>query len=264
MPYFKLLLLFVCSALFSVQSLSKIVNIDILIEDGYFPLIINANKQQGLAFEFVQILNESQHEFNFSLNPLPSKRLIRTVEAKKFDALFLMALIWLPKSTHTYLTKTKFSVTVANELYALKDNALDQSYFDNLDRLTKAGVLGYAYKFADYNTDEMFLSHVHNMSLTRSEIHVAKMVLFKRADIGIIGNLTSQYFKHTSTNTIDMDLLYKRKTPDQIYDTAFLVNQQSSRITASLFDDILKLPTVKSKLKDLFNRYGITSSVKPW
>ena len=263
MPYFKLLLLLICSALFSAQSFAK-VDVNILIEDGYYPLIINTEKEQGLAFELVKILNESQHEFNFFLNTLPSKRLIKSVQEKKFDALFLMAMIWLPKSTHSYLTKTKFSVTVANELYALKENALDQSYFDNLDELTKAGVLGYSYKFAGYNTDQMFLSNEHKMSLTRSEVHVARMVLFKRAEIGIIGNLASQYFKKTKTNTIDMSLLYKSDIPDQIYNTAFLVNQQSSTITAYKFDEVLKLPTVKNKLNDLFKKYGIDSSVKPW
>ena len=263
MPYFKLLLLLICSALFSAQSFAK-VDVNILIEDGYYPLIINTEKEQGLAFELVKILNESQHEFNFFLKTLPSKRLIKSVQEKKFDALFLMAMIWLPKSTHSYLTKTKFSVTVANELYALKENALDQSYFDNLDELTKAGVLGYSYKFAGYNTDQMFLSNVHKMSLTRSEVHVARMVLFKRAEVGIIGNLASQYFKKTKTNTIDMNLLFKSNTPDQVYDTAFLVNQQSSTITANKFDEVLKLPMVKNKLNDLFKKYGIDSSIKHW
>lgn len=264
MPYIKFFLLLVFSALFSAHSLAKVEEINILIEDGYYPLIINADKKRGLAFEFIKILNESQHEFKFSLNTLPSKRLIKNVKANNFDALFLMSTVWLPKSTHANLAKTKFSVIVSNEIYALKENAHDQSYFDNLNELTKAGVLGYSYKFAGYNTDETFLSNTHKMSLTRSEVHVARMVLFKRAEIGIIGNLASQYFNNAHINTIDMDLLYKSDTPDQIYNTTFLVNKHSEKITANKFDQVLKLAKVKEKLNNLFKEYGVQSSVKPW
>ncbi|MEI8642316.1 hypothetical protein P4S68_19890 [Pseudoalteromonas sp. Hal099] len=51
-----------------------------MVEDGYFPIIINAEKEQGLAPEFVKILNDSQSEYKFTLNSLPVKRLKKWVE----------------------------------------------------------------------------------------------------------------------------------------------------------------------------------------
>lgn len=44
----QLFLLFVL-LIFTKPSLSKPVDIDVLVEDGYFPIIINAQKKQGFA-----------------------------------------------------------------------------------------------------------------------------------------------------------------------------------------------------------------------
>jgi len=142
---------------------------------------------------------------------LPPKRLIKLVEEKNFDSLFFMAVEWLPESAHSYLKKTAMSVIVKNEFYALKADTRDQSYFDNFDALTKVGVYGYSYKFADYNTDVNFLNSVHQVSLTKSGTHVAKMLLMKRVKIGILSNISYQYFK--KTHSFDMDLFYKSATP---------------------------------------------------
>jgi hypothetical protein len=258
--YRTLLLILICCLLFSTPSLSKKHDIDILVEDGYFPIIVDAEDRQGFAFEFIHILNDSQQAFNFVLHVLPSKRLIKRVEEQKFDALFFMAIEWLPKSSHSYLTKTDSTLIVKNEFYTLKDSSLDQSYFDNLDVLTKAGVYGYSYKFAGFNTDATFLNNVHRMSLTKSGYHVAKMILLKRVDIGIINNLTYQYF--LKNNSFDMDLFYKSTTPDGVYGTSFLINQNSTRISASKFDLITQLPTVKDKLQKLFIKYGMQYNIK--
>jgi len=251
----KSLLILTFCLLFSTQSLSKRINVNLLVEDGYFPVVINAENRQGFAFEFTRTLNESQQEFNFVLNVLPSKRLIKMVEEKNFDALFFMAMEWLPKSTHPYLKKTNTTVTVKNEFYALKENVHDQSYFDNFDVLTKAGVYGYSYKFAGYNTDADILNSVHRMSLTKSGYHVAKMILLKRVDIGILNNLTYQYFK--KTNRFDMDLFYKSTIPDAIFATSFLINQNSTKITADKFDQIMESITVQNKVQNLFIKYGM-------
>jgi len=245
--------------LFSTKSFSQKVDINILVEDGYFPIIINAENSQGFAFEFTHILNKSQQEYNFILNVLPSKRLIKMVEEKKFDALFFMAMEWLPKSAHLYLTKSATSVIIKNEFYALKENALDQSFFKDFGALTKAGVYGYSYKFAGYNTDANFLNSEHRMSLTKSGSHVAKMILLKRVDIGILNNLTYQYFK--KTNSFNMDLFYKSDTPDGIFDTSLLINQHSTKISATKFDQLIQAATLKQKLHGLFSKYGIHSHV---
>jgi len=253
--YYKPLSILIFFAMFSTKSLSRKVDVNILVEDGYFPIIISAENRQGLAFEFTHILNEAQQDYKFTLNVLPSKRLIKMVEEKSFDTLFFMAKEWLPKSTHLYLTKTNTIVVVKNEFYALKEAATDQSYFDNFSALTKAGVYGYSYKFADFNTDANFLNSEHRMSLTKSGYQVAKMVLLKRVDIGVLNNLTYQYFK--KTDSFDMDLFYKSTTPDGIFDTSFLINQHSAKISANKYEKIIKLPTVQKKLNSLFDRYGI-------
>jgi len=253
------LLILIFSILFSSQSLSKKIDINVLVEDGYFPMIINAENRQGFAFDFIQILNQFQQGYNFKLNVLPSKRLIKKVEAENYDALFFMAIEWLPKSTHSSLIRTATSVIIKNEFYALKENAVEQSYFDNFGKLTKAGVLGYSYKFADYNTDAHFLNNEHKMSLTKSGSHVAKMILLKRVELGIINNLTFQYLK--KTNSFDMNLLYKSNTPDATFETSFLINQRQTKLSANKFDQIIQNSKTKKRLQSLFTKYGIQSNV---
>ncbi|ASM49179.1 hypothetical protein PESP_a1006 [Pseudoalteromonas espejiana DSM 9414] len=251
-------LVFIIIITCSKFAFAKPINVDVLVEDGYFPIIINAEKQQGLAPEFVKILNESQSDYNFVLNSLPVKRLKKWVEWGEFDMLFLMALQWLPETARSSLKQTHFYVIAKNELYTLLENSNEQAYFDNLNTLTKAGVLGYSYRFANFNTDAQYLSEEHQVSLTIDEFNVVKMLLLKRADVGVLNNIAYQYFK--KNNIFNMDLLYKSNKPDAIYDTHFLVNPKRSKITENQMDELLNSPTIKPKIKALLSAYGVTSS----
>ncbi|KAA1163246.1 ABC transporter substrate-binding protein [Pseudoalteromonas distincta] len=253
----QLFLLFVL-LIFAKPSLSKPVDIDVLVEDGYFPIIINAQKKQGFAPEFINILNDAQEEFNFILISLPVKRLTLSVEKNNFDVLFLMAMQWLPKKTQKNIEKTEFYTITKNELYTLKENASEQTYFDNLDKLTKVGVLGYSYQFAGFNTNAEYLREEHQVSLTIDEFNVVKMLLLRRAEVGVLNSIAYQYFK--KQNILNMDLLFKSDVPDAVYETHFLINSQSNKISSHKMDEILNLPTTQMQLQKLLDKYGITSS----
>ncbi|MBH0027845.1 ABC transporter substrate-binding protein [Pseudoalteromonas sp. SWN29] len=257
MKAYQLFLLFVLT-LFTQPSLSKTVNINILVEDGYFPIIIDAQKQQGLAPEFIKILNDSQIEFNFILNSLPVKRLSKSVEQGHFDVLFLMALQWIPQSVRSNVMQSSFYMITKNELYALKENAKNQDYFNDLRALTKVGVLGYSYHFAGYNTDAYYLSEEHGVSLTIDEYNVVKMLLLKRANIGVLNSIAYQYFK--DQKAFDMSLLYKSEIPDAAFDTHFLVNTKQNKISASKIDAILNSSVIQPQIKNLLDKYGVSSS----
>ena len=253
----QLFLLFVLLT-FTKPSLSKTVDIDVLVEDGYFPIIINAQKKQGFAPEFINILNDAQEEFNFILISLPVKRLTLSVEKNNFDVLFLMAMQWLPKTTQKNIEKTEFYTITKNELYTLKENASEQTYFDNLDKLTKVGVLGYSYQFAGFNTNAEYLREEHQVSLTIDEFNVVKMLLLRRAEVGVLNSIAYQYFK--KQNILNMDLLFKSDVPDAVYETHFLINSQSNKISSRKMDEILNLPTTQMQLQKLLDKYGIPSS----
>ncbi|BED88366.1 hypothetical protein PspMM1_08340 [Pseudoalteromonas sp. MM1] len=252
------LLVFITFVFFSSSSTSKAIDINVLVEDGYFPIVINAEKQQGLAPEFIKILNNTQSEYNFILNSLPVKRLTKSVEQSRFDVLFLMAQQWIPLSARENITQSKFYVITKNELYALKENAKDQTYFDDLKPLTKAGVLGYSYHFAGFNTDAYYLSEEHNVSLTVDEFNVVKMLLLQRSDIGVLNNIAYQYFKNKKI--FDMSLLYKSEKPDAVFDTHFLVSPKQSKISASKIDSILNSAATKPYIIKLLNKYSAPSS----
>lgn len=254
LKFFIFIMFIVCSKF----SYAKPINVDVLVEDGYFPIIINAEKEQGVAPEFIKILNDSQNDYKFTLNSLPVKRLKKWVEWGEFDVLFLMAKQWVPEGSRSALQETSFYVIAKNELYTLAQNAQKQSYFDDLHALTKAGVLGYSYRFADFKTDAQYLSEEHQVSLTIDEFNVVKMLLLKRADVGVINNIAYQYFK--KNNIFNMDLLYRSNTPDAIYDTHFLVNPSRSKISVKQMDKLLNAPEIKPKITALLSSYGITSS----
>ena len=253
----QLFLLFVL-LIFTKPSLSKPVDIDVLVEDGYFPIIINAQKKQGFAPEFINIINDAQEEFNFILISLPVKRLTLSVEKNNFDVLFLMAMQWLPQASQENIEKTKFYTITKNELYTLKENASEQTYFDNLDKLTKVGVLGYSYQFAGFNTNAEYLREEHQVSLTIDEFNVVKMLLLRRAEVGVLNSIAYQYFK--KQNILNMDLLFKSDIPDAVYETHFLINSQSNKISSRKMDEILNLPTTQMQLQKLLDKYGIPSS----
>ncbi|WMS91628.1 ABC transporter substrate-binding protein [Pseudoalteromonas sp. HL-AS1] len=253
----QLFLLFVL-LIFAKPSLSKSVDIDVLVEDGYFPIIINAQKKQGFAPEFINILNDAQEEFNFILISLRVKRLTLSVEKNNFDVLFLMAMQWLPQASQENIENTEFYTITKNELYTLKENASEQTYFDNLDKLTKVGVLGYSYQFAGFNTNAEYLREEHQVSLTIDEFNVVKMLLLRRAEVGVLNSIAYQYFK--KQNILNMDLLFKSDVPDAVYETHFLINSQSNKISSRKMDEILNLPTTQMQLQKLLDKYGIPSS----
>ncbi|MDN3393115.1 hypothetical protein [Pseudoalteromonas sp. APC 3691] len=118
--------------------------------------------------------------------------------------------------------------------------------------------MGYSYQFAGFNTDAEFLSEEHQVSLTIDEFNVVKMLLLKRAEVGVLNNIAYQYFKNK--NTFNMDLLYKSNVPDAVYKTHFLVNSKSNKITSNKMDEILSLPTAQIQLKKLLDKYGVSSN----
>ncbi|EGI74337.1 ABC-type transporter, periplasmic binding protein [Pseudoalteromonas distincta] len=253
----QLFLLFVL-LIFTKPSLSKPVDIDVLVEDGYFPIIINAQKKQGFAPEFINILNDAQQEFNFILISLPVKRLTLSVKKNNFDVLFLMAMQWVQQAAQGNIEKTEFYTVTKNELYTLKENASEQTYFDSLDKLTKVGVLGYSYQFAGFDTNAEYLREEHQVSLTIDEFNVVKMLLLRRAEVGVLNSIAYQYFK--KQNILNMDLLFKSDVPDAVYETHFLINSQSNKISSRKMDEILNLPTTQMQLQKLLDKYGIPSS----
>ncbi|WP_225913206.1 hypothetical protein [Pseudoalteromonas arctica] len=87
---------------------------------------------------------------------------------------------------------------------------------------------------------------------------MVKMLLLKRAEVGVLNNIAYQYFKNQ--NTFNMDLLYKSNVPDAVYKTHFLVNSKSNKITSHKMDEILSLPTAQIQLQKLLDKYGVSSN----
>ncbi|MEI8642317.1 hypothetical protein P4S68_19895 [Pseudoalteromonas sp. Hal099] len=112
--------------------------------------------------------------------------------------LFLMAMQWVPEVARSALQETSFMLLLKMSSIRWHKTPKKQSYFDDLHALTKAGVLGYSYRFADFKTDAQYLSDEHQVSLTIDEFNVVKMLLLKRADVGVLNNIAYQYFKRTT------------------------------------------------------------------
>lgn len=251
-------ILVVLLCLSSISMHAQPVDIDVLVEKTFYPIVIDDAKQTGMLYEFVEIVNSSQSELNFVVTPLPVLRFLNRVKAKRFDVLFLMSDYWLPSSTHKFYTKSKFSLTMKNEIYALKDRVSNQAFFNDLNTLTKAGVLGYSYKFANYNNDQGYLAKEHLMTLVKHEDVIPKMIISKRVDVGIFSNLAYFYFK--KSKHVDLDLFYKSNSPDGVYQTHLLVKKGDSKVSADKINRLLESEPTNTKISNLLEKYGIPLS----
>lgn len=139
---------------------------------------------KGLGMDVIQALNELQEDYEFIAVPTSPRRRHQMFAEKKYDISFFDHLAWgwdktQVDTTDVYLSGGEVFITA-------KKNGRNQSYFDAITDKSIAAILGYHYKFADYQTDPETLKNKFDITLTKSQEQIVKLVLSGRVEIGII------------------------------------------------------------------------------
>ncbi|NVJ93378.1 MAG: transporter substrate-binding domain-containing protein [Methylocystaceae bacterium] len=149
---------------------------------------------KGLGMDVIQALNELQKDYEFVAVPTTPRRRHQMFVEKKYDMSFFDHLAWgwdktQVDTTDVYLSGGEVFITA-------KKAGRSQSYFNDIKDKSIAAILGYNYKFADYQTDPETLKYMFNITLTKSPEQIIKLVSSGYVDIGVITKTyLLRYFK---------------------------------------------------------------------
>jgi len=159
----------------------------------HFPPFYETSDTQsttGLGMDVIEGLNALQSDYTFVPILASPRRRHQMFAEERFDMSFFDHLEWgwdtsLVDATDVYLE--------GGEVYAtLKTPKVTDSYFDDIVSKSLAGILGYHYGFANYETDPIRLKARFDITLTNDHEQILKIVMGGRAEVGIF---TETYLK---------------------------------------------------------------------
>ncbi|WP_413586263.1 hypothetical protein [Bdellovibrio sp. HCB274] len=213
---------------------------------GFAPYY-DLEKGRGIVNDVLKQLNEMQNDFVFQVIEVPSRRRYQSFTERKVDMYFFEDPKWSWKGIQHYSLPLK--VDDAEVYIAHRKKAKDQNYFEKLTGKSIAGIVGYHYKFANFNTDETVLRSKFDIILVTHNLATVRMVLNDRVDIGVVPRSYIRQYLRDHPERYD-DVLISEKV-DHNYDLRLIANPKaaiSKDKLAKLIENLVK----KSAYKDLF------------
>jgi len=227
--------------------------IEIVVGMGIRPPFLSLSEQSGAGLDILNVMNTVQQQFLFIHKELPSKRRIQA-----FNEAWIDIMMWDNASSgwqECPLTASSPLVSSKDVYITFKEENRTQSFFDDLSKQRIVMVNGFHYKFADFETDIETLTNRFNLKLVRTEEAVIKMILAKRAEIGVVSETALNWF------LIRYPQHYSNMFISEKYDTAynrhFLV-PENGIIEVDDINQILKLADSKGLLSPIYKKYGLT------
>ena len=209
----------------------------------------------GLTLELIDLVNQSQSEFEFVFVRTSPKRRYQDMKDGRFQAMFFENAAWgwdgkPVKQTEEFLTGGEVYITKKTE-------GRGQEYFDDLSGKSKLGILGYHYGFANFDSSKEGLAK-HNARATSTHSGNIQSVLLDRADIAVVTYSYIQRFMDENPDEA-AKLLVSEKL-DQPYSHRILVGNNSPA-SVEWFDQLLSTMSAGEDLRTLFASYGFQAVV---
>jgi len=223
---------------------------------GYeFPPFVDENAPGGgLAPSFIEALNNLNSEHTFTFVSTSPKRRFEHMRSGRFDMMFFEMPIWgWEKENIDY--ETTPTLLEGGEVYVGHvDNVDDQSYFDWLGDKALAGMLGYHYGFADFNSDREYLNENFDIELTSTHRGNLGKVLKKRIDVAVVTqSFLELYFVE---NPDARDKLVLSEKLDQKYELPVLISAESP-VRAAEMSELLEQLEASGAVDEVLNRFGL-------
>lgn len=224
---------------------------------GYiFPPFVEKSddgKISGITIDMIEALNQIQNEYTFQFVFTSPIRRYKLFNDNYFDMLFFEDLSWGWQSQ--FVESTKVFLKGSEVFITLRENTKDENYFNTLDNKSIAGILGYHYKFANFNADPEFLKSNFNMSLSSDIDKNIRLVLKDRIDLAIV---TKSYLeKYLLSNNSAKSKLFISKKIVQQYNHTILIRKGLIPDTAEM-DILIDELICSGKFQKILNKYGIT------
>lgn len=161
-----------------------------------FPPFVIFEKQNihGLTIDTIEILNKIQKQYKFELYLTSSKRRYSDFK-QNYDLIIFEDPKW-GWQNQTKMVASKTIVSGKEVFIAAKTPQRDQSFFENLEKKTLLGIIGYHYAFLNYSTNPKDFKK-YNIRFSPSHQDNIQAVATQRADIAAVSSPYLNYFLKT-------------------------------------------------------------------
>jgi len=216
------------------------------------PYVFMSDKPSGIALALITEMNKLQDQYRFEAVATTSRRRYHDFTEKKFDVLLFEDKKW---GWQQYPISASQPYFTDAEVYVTQSKAgRGQEFFDDLTSKVIVGVLGYHYKFANFNSDLDYLTSHFNFIHTENQKSSLELMLNQRGDIAILAKSYIDY--HLSKKPEDNGKLLISEKTDQIYRHTILVRDNHS-LSVHYLNDLLKKMKQQKVLNKLWQGYGL-------
>lgn len=216
------------------------------------PYVFLAEKTSGITIQMISAMNKFQSEYEFVTVPTTARRRYRDFVNNKFDMMIFESKHWgwdiYPViSSKAFVTGAEVYVTQAKE-------GRDQQFFSDLKNKVMIGVLGYHYKFAEFNAEQDYLKKNFNLIQSESQKQSLDLILNDRGEIAVISKEYLNY--HLANSPDDKENLLISDKYDQVYQHTVLLREKS-KISVDFINKLLERMKQKGILKPLWKQYHL-------
>lgn len=206
---------------------------------------------EGLVKDILNEFNRMQDDFNFVLQILPAERSRIYLNDSSIDMIF-SNISW--GYNREICVKSIDILNVKDKYFTHKDFSTNQDYFKKIGVVKTVVVNGFHYSFLNKIKDQRILKEDFNTITVTDEPTVIKIILHKRANIGISSSTTLDYFKKTNPGFYDKLLI--SDTNDTEYKRHFVLNK-NSELDIQTLDNMLQSLIDNGKLIEILSGYGL-------
>lgn len=248
---FAIFAAFVC---FAVQVNSANAEKVVRVVGYTFPPFVSKDGTGGLTTNFLTFLNNQQSTYRFEFSKVHPNRRYWAIEKQVADIVVFEMPEW-GWQKHALLFDETRALLHGGEVYISRaEEGRGQTFFDDLKSKLIAGVLGYHYGFADFNSDSKWLKKNFSIILNNDPGVVIKLVLKGRADVGVVTQSYLSRYLAKHPEAVKELLISKKK--DQKYLLRALIGKHAP-ITTSEFESLLDRLKSSGNLKRFFDSNGV-------
>lgn len=221
-----------------------------------FPPYVEVTKEKasGFTIELIALLNQIQQDYHFELVMTTAVRRHQDFQQGLFDALFFEDVNWGWQQRGIILQQSAAFAQDDEVFIALRSQAKSQLWFDDLKGKTIAGILGYHYRIADYQTAPALLASQYQMIPVTEHDASIELVLKQRVDTAIVTR--SFLFQYLNLRPQYQEVLLVSERIDQSYQHQLLLHSEHPLKIDMLYQWVQQL-LQQPELKNVFAKHGL-------
>lgn len=210
---------------------------------------------KGFTVELIRQLNRLQQDYQFELVLTTPIRRHQDYQQGLFDAIFFEDPYWGWVQRGIEINHSPAFAKDDEVFIALASNASSQQWFEDLDDKTIAGILGFHYQIANYETDPEILAQKYRMTLVSDHQASIELVLKQRTDTAIVTR--SFLHQYLLSNPEQAGNIMISERIDQSYQHQLLLSPKHELAIGTLYQWVLQL-LQQEQLSQEFQRHGLT------